>query len=143
MSTVRGTRPLSHSAPSAMLEALRAGLSRARALGRNVVVSRSERLGELPDPFELFHAAEESGERRFLMSGGTASQTLFGVGLAAELSFDAPQAGARVAEPPPGGPSWTISPPEPVSSIERISVSMMRGAAGSDGGLVRRITVGP
>jgi isochorismate synthase len=81
-----------------MLEALRAGLSRARQLGRNVVVSRSEPLGELPDPFELFHAAEERGERRFLMSGGMASQTLCGVGLAAELCFDAPQAGARLAE---------------------------------------------
>ena len=73
--------------------ALRSGLARARSRGEVAWVSWSERLGELPDLFELFQTAEQQGERRFLMSGGEPSQTLLGVGLAGELAFEDATAG--------------------------------------------------
>ncbi len=94
--------PSASPAPGDLSTSLRAGLSRARRLGRAVVVSRTETLDELPDPFELFAAAERRGEPRFLLSGSASSptrpgETLLGVGRAAELRFDDPRTGAALA----------------------------------------------
>ena len=66
-------------------EALREGLSRARALGRPVVVTWRVELGAPPDLLELFAAAETRGQRRFLAARPDDGFALLALGVTSEI----------------------------------------------------------
>ncbi len=66
-------------------EALREGLSRARALGRPVVVTWRVELGAPSDLLELFAAAETRGQRRFLAARPDDGFALLALGVTSEI----------------------------------------------------------